>query len=86
MGYKWGGDMKLATRKNGTLDGELLIIKQDLGGAISAADIVPTLQQALEMPIGNRKELEEILIDKISDQDVIDWANKLFSDLNVYLD
>jgi len=40
----------------------------------------------LEMPIGNRKELEEILIDKISDQDVIDWARKLFSDLNVYLD
>ena len=57
--------------------------------SVSPADIEGTyraLQQALEMPIGNRKELEEILIDKISDQDVIDWAHKLFSDLNVYLD
>ena len=57
--------------------------------SVSPADIEGTyraLQQALEMPIGNRKELEEILIDKISDQDVIDWARKLFSDLNVYLD
>jgi len=54
--------------------------------SVSPADIEGTyraLYEALEMPIGNRKELEEILIDKIAREDVIDWAHKLFSDLNL---
>jgi fumarylacetoacetate (FAA) hydrolase len=40
--------MKLATRKNGRRDGELLLVSRDLNHAVIAADIVPTLQAALE--------------------------------------
>jgi len=40
--------MKLATRKNGARDGELLLISRDLSQAVSAADIAPTLQAALD--------------------------------------
>ena len=57
--------------------------------SVSPADIEGTyraLQKALAMTIAKRKELEEILIDKISDEDAIDWARKLFSDLKGYSD
>lgn len=41
--------MKLATRKNGTRDGELLIVSRDLQQAVSAgADIAPTMQALLD--------------------------------------
>lgn len=40
--------MKLATRKADGPDGELMIVSRDLSRAISARDIVSTLQQALE--------------------------------------
>lgn len=40
--------MKLATRKNGTRDGELLVVSRDLAWATSAADIAPNLSAALD--------------------------------------
>ena len=40
--------MRLATRKNGTPDGELILVSRDLKRAVSAASIAPTLQAALE--------------------------------------
>ncbi|MCL5425732.1 MAG: 2-keto-4-pentenoate hydratase, partial [Gammaproteobacteria bacterium] len=39
--------MKLATLKKGR-DGELIIVSRDLSRAVSAVDIAPTLQAALE--------------------------------------
>ncbi|MFM0278798.1 fumarylacetoacetate hydrolase family protein [Paraburkholderia sediminicola] len=40
--------MKFATRKNRTRDGELLLVSRDLSHGVSAADIAPTLQAALD--------------------------------------
>jgi len=40
--------MKLATRNDGTPDGELLVVSRDLGLAVSAKHVVGTLQEALE--------------------------------------
>jgi len=40
--------MKLATRKNGTRDGQLLIVSRDLQLAIAVPKIASTLQQALD--------------------------------------
>lgn len=40
--------MKLATQRNGTRDGSLLVVSKDLTNAVSAADIAPTLQHALD--------------------------------------
>lgn len=40
--------MKLATRKNNTRDGELLVVSSDLQRCTSAASIAPTLQAALD--------------------------------------
>ncbi|AOH84298.1 fumarylacetoacetate hydrolase [Sphingomonas panacis] len=40
--------MKLATRKNGRPDGELLVVSQNLARAVSGADIVPTMREAVE--------------------------------------
>jgi len=40
--------LKLATLKNGTRDGELLVVSRDLSRAASAAAIAPTLQAALD--------------------------------------
>ena len=40
--------MKLATLKNGTRDGQLVVVARDLSRAVSAGDIVPTMQLALE--------------------------------------
>lgn len=40
--------MKLATRRNGTPDGELLLVSRDATRCLSAAAIAPNLQHALE--------------------------------------
>ena len=40
--------MKLATRDNGERDGCLVVVSGDLTLMADAADIAPTLQQALE--------------------------------------
>lgn len=40
--------MKLATKNNGSRDGELMLVSRDLSQAVSAADICPTLQAALD--------------------------------------
>lgn len=40
--------MKLATRKNNTRDGELVVVSRDLSQCVPASDIAPTLQQALD--------------------------------------
>lgn len=40
--------MKLASLKNGTRDGALIIVSRDLSQAVAADDIAPTLQTAIE--------------------------------------
>lgn len=40
--------MKLATRRNGTRDGQLLVVSKNLSSAIPAAPVIPTLQNALD--------------------------------------
>ena len=40
--------MKLATRKNGTRDGELLIVSKDNSKAMVVGDIAPTMQSLLD--------------------------------------
>ena len=40
--------MKLATRKNKTRDGELVVVSRDLKTAVTASDIAPNLQFALD--------------------------------------
>ncbi len=40
--------MKLATLKSGSRDGELVLVSRDLTLAVSAADICPSLREALE--------------------------------------
>ena len=40
--------MKLASLKNGTRDGQLIVVKPDLSTYVDASDIAPTLQSALD--------------------------------------
>src|SRR3990167_2486309 len=40
--------MKLATKKDQTRDGQLMVVSRDLTKAVSATDIAPTLQYALD--------------------------------------
>ena len=40
--------MKLATLKNGTRDGRLVVVSRDLARAVDAAPVAPTMQQAIE--------------------------------------
>lgn len=40
--------MKLATLKDNTRDGKLLVVSKDLSTAVIASDIAPTLQYALD--------------------------------------
>ncbi len=40
--------MKLATLKNGTRDGQLVVVSKDLSLCVNAGDIAPTLQSALD--------------------------------------
>jgi fumarylacetoacetate (FAA) hydrolase len=52
--------MKLATRKNHTRDGELLVVSRDLSRAVSAASIAPTLQAALDNWTRCAPQLQEL--------------------------
>jgi hypothetical protein len=40
--------MKLATRRNGTRDGELVLVSRDLGRCVAVPEIARTLQAALD--------------------------------------
>src|SRR5260221_13234252 len=40
--------MKLATRRNGTRDGALLVVSRDLGRCVAVPEIARTLQAALD--------------------------------------
>src|ERR671910_3204165 len=49
--YSWrhkGGHMKLASLKNGTRDGQLVVVSRDLTRFTDASFLVPTLQAALD--------------------------------------
>ncbi len=52
--------MKLATRRDGTRDGRLLVVSRDLQSAVEAVDIATTLQQALENWQVARPRLEAV--------------------------
>lgn len=52
--------MKLATRKNGTRDGELVIVSRDLKTATSAGDIAANLQTALDNWDDLKPKLEQL--------------------------
>lgn len=49
--------MKLATYKNNTRDGKLMLVNRDLTKAIEVADVAATMQQALD----NWREIEPVL-------------------------
>jgi fumarylacetoacetate (FAA) hydrolase len=51
--------MKLATVKDGTRDGALYLVSRDLSIAVSAVDIAPTMQRALDEWSSVRKKLED---------------------------
>ncbi len=50
--------MKLATRKNGTRDGELIVVSRDNTRGVSASDIAPTLQAALDAWVTTAPKLQ----------------------------
>lgn len=52
--------MKLATRKNSSRDGELLVVSTDLKKAISAEPVAPTLQNALDNWQALAPQLQEL--------------------------
>ncbi len=52
--------MKLATRKNGTRDGELLVVSRDLSRAVAPSGVARTFQAALDDWDETRPALEEI--------------------------
>ncbi len=52
--------MKLATLKNQTRDGQLVVVSQDLSCAIVVNDIAPTLQYALDHWTICQSQLEEV--------------------------
>ncbi|OGT44323.1 MAG: 2-keto-4-pentenoate hydratase [Gammaproteobacteria bacterium RIFCSPHIGHO2_12_FULL_37_34] len=54
--------MKLATLKNNTRDGQLVIVSRDLSSAIAVPDIAPTLQFALDHWQTCQPELEKYYI------------------------
>ena len=43
--------MKLATLKNGSRDGRLVVVSRDLTRASEAGTVAPTLQAALDSPV-----------------------------------
>jgi fumarylacetoacetate (FAA) hydrolase len=51
--------MKLATLKNGRRDGKLVIVSKDLAHAVAAADIAPTLLDAIESWSDTEPKLRE---------------------------
>jgi fumarylacetoacetate (FAA) hydrolase len=52
--------MKLATLKDGTRDGALLVVSRDLSKALKAAEVAPTLQAALDDWAACAPRLDEI--------------------------
>ena len=52
--------MKLATLKNDTRDGALVVVSKDLKSMVSVEGIVPTLQEALENWAGVHNELDQV--------------------------
>ena len=65
--------MKLATLKNGTRDGQLIMVSKDLKRAISAETIAPTLQAALDNWAECAPRLKT-LAGKLEAGDVADFA------------
>jgi len=66
--------MKLATRKNGTRDGELLVVSSDNQRAVVVGDIAPTLQALLDDWKSNAPHLEEIYR-SLEAKERADWIN-----------
>ena len=52
--------MKLASEKNGSRDGRLIVVSRDLQHAVPVADIAPTLQSALEHWADAAPELQTV--------------------------
>ncbi len=52
--------MKLATLRNNTRDGKLIVVSKDLTTAVEAADIAPTLQYALDNWESCQPRLQEL--------------------------
>ena len=55
--------MKLATLKDGTRDGKLLVVSKDLARAVIAVSAAPTLQQAIETWSGCEARLQGLYAD-----------------------
>lgn len=55
--------MKLATLKDGTPDGRLLVVARDLSRAVIAASVAPTLQQAIESWANSEPKLQGLYRD-----------------------
>lgn len=54
--------MKLATERNGSVDGNLLVVSKDLSMAVSAASVALTLQDAIERWNVISQELEDLSV------------------------
>ncbi|MEZ8823652.1 fumarylacetoacetate hydrolase family protein [Vibrio amylolyticus] len=54
--------MKLATLKNGTRDGALVVVSRDLSRCVSVSDIASTMQQALDNWAPLKPRLEEVYL------------------------
>lgn len=55
--------MKLATLKDGTKDGKLLVVSKDLSRAVIAVSAAPTLQQAIETWSSSEAKLQGLYAD-----------------------
>lgn len=66
--------MKLATLKNNTRDGQLVVVSKDLKTAVAVPDIAPTLQKALENWDNTRPALQ-IVYEKLNNNS----AQNMFS-------
>ena len=65
--------MKVATLKDGSRDGRLIVVNRNLSRAVAAEGIVPTLQAALDDWAGTEPELRA-LADRLEADDVGDAA------------
>ena len=55
--------MKLASLRNGSRDGELLVVSRDLARAVPVPGVAPTLQAALDDWVRVRPHLEQVALD-----------------------
>jgi fumarylacetoacetate (FAA) hydrolase len=55
--------LKLATLKDGTKDGKLLVVSKDLARGVIAASVAPTLQQAIETWPASEPKLQSLYAD-----------------------